>query len=85
MTKIIFYSNILLYSIAKIGDYPMLVVGYRGNIDWSKVKAAFKLCTSLPAGEIDKIVKNIRNGSTVNIPNDFVLHEELRELGIKIQ
>lgn len=63
----------------------MLVVGYRGTIDWTKVKAAFKRCTDLPATEIDRMVKSIKSGSTVKIPEDFVLHDELKELGIKIQ
>lgn len=62
----------------------MLVIGYRGNVDWSKVKAAIKRCTDMNSDEINKIVKQIRDGMGVNLQDDFVLNDELRDLGILI-
>ena len=63
----------------------MLIIGYKGTVNWNQVKAAFKKCTELNSTEIDRIVKSIKNGDTVKIPDDFVLHDDLKELGIKIQ
>lgn len=63
----------------------MLVFGYRGEVDWGKARAAFKRCTELPAGEIDRLIRAIKTGSSVNIPDDLVLNEELTDLGIKIR
>jgi hypothetical protein len=62
----------------------MLIIGYKGNIDWSKVRAAFKKCTAMTPQEIDKIVKIIKSGQSMQIPEDFVLHDELKELGILV-
>lgn len=73
-------------SIIKIKEeVRMLIFGYKGTPDWTKVKAAFKRCTDLSPSEIEKAVKQIRTGSTVQIPNDFVLHDELKELGILVK
>ena len=65
--------------------FTMLVIGYKGTVEWSLVKAAFKKCTDLNSLDIDRIVKTIKSGATVKIPDDFVLHDELKDLGIKIQ
>ena len=63
----------------------MLVYGYKGSPEWAKVRVAFKRCTELSPSEIDKIIKQIRAGSTISIINDFVLHDELRDLGILVK
>lgn len=63
----------------------MLIYGYRGTIDWSKVRAAFKKCTTMTATDIDKIVKLIKAGSATQLDDDFVLHDELKELGILVK
>jgi hypothetical protein len=60
----------------------MLIIGYRGTIDWTKVKNAFKRCTDLEQEEINKIVAMVKRGQSANVPEDFVLHDELKELGI---
>jgi septum formation inhibitor MinC len=62
----------------------MLIIGYKGNIDWSRVRAAFKKCTAMTPQEIEKIIKSIRSGQSIIIPEDFVLHDELKELGILV-
>jgi hypothetical protein len=62
----------------------MLVIGYRGAVDWAKVKAAFKRCTAMSQTDIDRVVKVIKSGQTISLANDFVLNDELRDLGILI-
>jgi hypothetical protein len=80
-------TNLCYYvSILKIKEeVSMLIFGYKGTPNWTEVKAAFKRCTDLPPSEIEKAVKQIRLGATVQIPNDFVLHDELKELGILVK
>ena len=63
----------------------MIILGYRGTVDWSKVRAAIKRCTTMPANDIEKLVKNIKEGKTEQIPNDHTLYEDLRELGLLIK
>jgi hypothetical protein len=63
----------------------MLIIGYRGTVDWSKVKSVFKRCTDMPAAEIEKTVALIKKGQSVTISTDFVLHDELKDLGITIK
>jgi hypothetical protein len=60
----------------------MLVIGYRGTPDWSKVKASIKRCLGFHATDIEKIVRTIRSGQSCQIPDDFVLHDELKDLGL---
>jgi hypothetical protein len=63
----------------------MLIVGYREPVDWSKVKASFKKCTTMTATDIDRVVKQIRNAQTVQLEDDFILHAELRDLNILVK
>lgn len=63
----------------------MLIIGYRGTIDWTKVKNAFKRCTDLDQDEINKIVAMIKKGQTYQVSEDFVLREELKDLGIIVK
>ena len=63
----------------------MLVIGYRGNVDWNKVREVLKRLTDMTATEVNDAVARIKKGHSVTIPNDFVLHDELRDLGITIK
>ena len=63
----------------------MLIIGYRGNVDWTKVKDAFKRCTDLTAAEISDMANRIKKGQSVSISYDFVLHDELKDLGLLIR
>lgn len=63
----------------------MLIYGYRGTVDWSKVRAAFKKCTAMPAADVEKVIKMIKAGSAQQLDDDFVLHDELRDLGILVK
>ena len=63
----------------------MLVIGYKSPVDWAKVKASFKKCTNMTAQDIEKTVKTIKSGQVCQVENDFVLEDDLKELGILIQ
>jgi hypothetical protein len=63
----------------------MLIMGYRGTVEWGKVRAAIKRCTEMTATDIEKIVKNVKDGKTETIPNDHILYEDLKELGLLIK
>jgi hypothetical protein len=63
----------------------MLIIGYRGNVDWNKVREAFKRLADMDASEANAAVAKIKKGQSVLIPTDFVLHDELRDLGITIK
>ena len=63
----------------------MLIIGYRGNVDWTKVKDAFKRCTSMTTTEISEVVSRIKKGQSITVAYDFVLHDELRDLGLLLR
>ena len=63
----------------------MLIIGYRGTVDWSKVREVFKRLTDMDSAEVNSTVARIKKGQSVLIPSDFVLHDELRDLGITIK
>ena len=63
----------------------MIILGYRGTVDWSKVRAAIKRCTTMTAADIEKLVKNVKEGKSEVIPNDHILFEDLRDLGLLIK
>lgn len=63
----------------------MLIIGYRGTIDWSKVKNAFKRCTDLDQEEINRIIAMIKKGQTYQMPEDFILRDELKDIGLLLK
>ena len=62
----------------------MMIIGYKGVPDWKKVKESFKKCTDMQPTDIEKIVKSVKSGKAEPIPNDFVLYEDLKELGLLV-
>lgn len=63
----------------------MLIIGYRGTIDWTKVKNAFKRCTDMEQEEINRIVAMVKKGQSYQVSEDFVLRDELKDLGILLK
>jgi hypothetical protein len=63
----------------------MLIYGFRGNVDWGKVRTSFRKCIDLGQNEIDRIIKQVKSGQTVLVPDDFVLHDELKALGLLLK
>jgi hypothetical protein len=63
----------------------MIIIGYKGTPDWPAVKAAFKRCTDMDSQEIAKVISDLKSGKVVSIANDFVLHDELKDLGFTLK
>ena len=63
----------------------MLVIGYRGNVDWAKVKNAFKQYTNMDPSEIADITAKIKKGQTIGLEENFLLRYELKDLGILLR
>ena len=72
-------------AIIKHGAEAMLIIGYRGSPDWAKVKAALKRCTDLEPEEINRIIATVKKGQTYQMSEDFVLRDELKDLGVIIK
>jgi len=63
----------------------MLVIGYTGVVDETRLWNSLRKHTDFIGVELNKAVINIRAGNPVILPDDFVLREELEDLNIKIQ
>lgn len=63
----------------------MLVIGYRGNINKSEVIKTLNKHTDFKKDDLKTIVTNIVAGNAVNLPDDFVLREELETLNILLK
>lgn len=63
----------------------MLVIGYRGNINKFEVIKSLSKHTDFKKDDLKTIVTNIVAGNTVNLPDDFVLREELETLNILLK
>lgn len=63
----------------------MLVLGYKGNINKNAVMKSLSKHTGHSTSDVKTIVANIEAGYAVNLPDDFVLREELEDLNILIQ
>lgn len=62
----------------------MLVTGYKAHANFDKAKLAIKKHTQYTLLESKQICDAIRDGQSVTLPDDFVLREDLEDLGIKI-
>jgi hypothetical protein len=58
----------------------MIVTGYKTTADFYEAQLAIQKHTNLSAGDVKTIMKNIRQGDAVKLPDDFVLREDLKEL-----
>lgn len=63
----------------------MIIIGYREPVDWGKVKASLKKCTTMTASDIEKLVKTVKSGNSMSVIEDFVLREELKDLNILVK
>lgn len=62
----------------------MLVTGYRANANFEQAKLAIKKHTQFSLAESKQLCDAIRDGQSVKLPDDFVLREDLEDLGIKL-
>jgi hypothetical protein len=60
----------------------MIVHGYRANVDFNKVASALRKHTNMDAKTLKRVISDIESGKGVNLPDDFVLREDLEELNL---
>ena len=63
----------------------MLIIGYRGNVDWRGVREAIRRNTELKVDEATELTAKIKQGHTVKLDEDFVLREKLEDLGLLLK
>jgi hypothetical protein len=62
----------------------MLVTGYRANANFEKARLAINKHTQFSLTQSKQICDAIQNGQSVKLPDDFVLREDLEDLGIRL-
>ena len=64
----------------------MLVIGYRNkDFDINKISNVLKKHLEISVVEARSMAQTIKKGQSVRLPNDFVLEDDLKDLGIIIQ
>lgn len=63
----------------------MLVEGWRSGAKTIEATTAIKKHTSLSLKDAKKLVERVLEGEVVELPNDFVLREDLRDAGFIIR
>jgi len=64
----------------------MLVIGYRNReFDINKISNVLKKHLEITVVEARSMAQTIKKGQSVKLPNDFVLEDDLKDLGIIIQ
>ena len=58
----------------------MMVIGYKPNANFIEAQNVIKKHTTLSLGDVKQIVEHIREGNGVQLPDDFVLREDLEDL-----
>lgn len=62
----------------------MLVTGYRANANFEQARLAISKHTKFSLAQSKEICDAIKDGKSVKLPDDFVLREDLEDLGIKL-
>lgn len=62
----------------------MLIVGYKNGVNFIEVASVIKKHTNMQSQTINSIIKEIRDGKAVSLPDDFVLKEDLIDLKILV-
>lgn len=63
----------------------MLIIGYRGNTNFTKVAEAIRKYTGKSAKDTNKIVQKIQNGDVVQIEGPFTLLEDFEDNNIIVR
>jgi hypothetical protein len=63
----------------------MLIIGYRGKVDWRAVRETIRKVTGMKSDDANELTAQINSGHTVKLDEDFVLREQLEELGLLIK
>ena len=62
----------------------MIVMGYRSGANFNKATNAIAKHTNMSLSEAKKLCQKIEKGEGVNLPDDFVLREDLEDLNFLI-
>lgn len=62
----------------------MLITGYRAGVNTISATRAISKHTGMSIIEAKKLIEDAIEGKTVKLPDDFVLREDLEDLGFKI-
>lgn len=58
----------------------MIVIGYKPNANFVEAQNVLKKHTAFNISDIKQLLEHIREGQGVNLPDDFVLREDLEDL-----
>tara|TARA_B100000900_G_scaffold402745_1_gene408952 strand:+ start:4283 stop:4474 length:192 start_codon:yes stop_codon:yes gene_type:complete len=62
----------------------MMVIGYKPNANFVEARNVIKKHTNFSISDVKQIVDHIREGNGVNLPDDFVLREDLEDLNFTL-
>lgn len=60
----------------------MIVIGYKTGANFVEVASVLRKHTKMDAKTVKKTVADISEGKSVQLPDDFVLREDLEELNL---
>lgn len=63
----------------------MTIIGWRAGVNTIDAVQAVKKHTGMSVKESKSLIDSAISGNAVNLPDDFVLREDLEDLGFKIQ
>jgi len=66
-------------------EETMYVTGYRAGANFDQARIAINKHTQFSLSESKAICDAIQEGQAVKLPDDFVLREDLEDLGIKVK
>lgn len=62
----------------------MIVLGYKAGANFVEVVSVLKKHTNMDAQTVKRVVSDIKEGKGVNLPDDFVLREDLEDLNFLV-
>jgi hypothetical protein len=63
----------------------MVVIGYKANANFLQASNVIRKHTNMDAKTAGLLVSRIREGEGVNLPDDFVLREDLEDLNFLVK
>ena len=62
----------------------MIVLGYKAGANFVEVAGVLKKHTNMDAKTVKQVILDIKEGKGVNLPDDFVLREDLEDLNFLV-
>lgn len=63
----------------------MIIAGWKKGVNTVNAVQAVKKHTGMSMREANQLIKNALEGKAVKLPDDFVLREDLEDLGFSIK